>query len=244
MAVWARYKRYKAIAHLSRDSEELDTTNAGGPYSYVSDLWWPADQGLYIHLDADEYGGYQLRYENRYSPIRLSNRPAGYSDFVRWYGSYNAKVYAYDITEDKMSAWEYYATFDGNNTYSQSIYRTVKYTLIPVYTRGEYVDEVIGEEGIYPEGGYYAGDGYWYERDRLATQFYARMGGKWIETESYVRVNGIWRKAELGVLSGKSVFSIDDAGNAKVACDTEIGDNGDMNISHIVNVYQNADAEV
>lgn len=244
MAVWARYKRYKAIAHLSRDSEELDTTNAGGPYSYVSDLWWPADQGLYIHLDADEYGGYQLRYENRYSPIRLSNRPAGYSDFVRWYGSYNAKVYAYDITEDKMSAWEYYATFDGNNTYSQSIYRTGKYTLIPVYTRGEYVDEVIGEEGIYPDGGYYAGDGYWYERDRLATQFYARMGGKWIETESYVRVNGIWRKAELGVLSGKSVFSIDDAGNAKVACDTEIGDNGDMNISHIVNVYQNADAEV
>lgn len=244
MAVWARYKRYKAIAHLSRDSEELDTSTSGGPYSYVSDLWWPADQGLYIHLDADEYGGYQLRYENRYSPIRLSNRPAGYSDFVRWYGSYNAKVYAYDITEDKMSAWEYYATFDGNNTYSQSIYRTGKYTLIPVYTRGEYVDEVIGEEGIYPDGGYYAGDGYWYERDRLATQFYARMGGKWIETESYVRVNGIWRKAELGVLSGKSVFSIDDAGNAKVACDTEIGDNGDMNISHIVNVYQNADAEV
>lgn len=238
------FKRYKAIAHLSRDSEELDTSTSGGPYSYVTGLWWPADQGLYIHLDADEYGGYQLKYENRYSPIRLSNRPAGYSDFVRWYGSYNAKVYAYDITEDKMSAWEYYATFDGNNTYSQSIYRTGKYTLIPVYTRGEYVDEVIGEEGIYPDGGYYAGDGYWYERDRLATQFYARMGGKWIETESYVRVNGIWRKAELGVLSGKSVFSIDDAGNAKVACDTEIGDNGDMNISHIVNVYQNADAEV
>lgn len=238
------FKRYKAIAHLSRDSEELDTSTSGGPYSYVTGLWWPADQGLYIHLDADEYGGYQLKYENRYSPIRLSNRPAGYSDFVRWYGRYNAKVYTYDITEDKMSAWEYYATFDGNNTYSQSIYRTGKYTLIPVYTRGEYVDEVIGEEGIYPDGGYYAGDGYWYERDRLATQFYARMGGKWIETESYVRVNGIWRKAELGVLSGKSVFSIDDAGNAKVACDTEIGDNGDMNISHIVNVYQNADAEV
>lgn len=244
MAVWARYKRYKAIAHLSRDSEELDTSNSGGPYSYVSDIWWPADQGLYIHLDADEYGGYQLRYENRYSPIRLSNRPAGYSDFVRWYGSYNAKVYSYDITEDKMSAWEYYATFDGNNTYSQSIYRTGKYTLIPVYTRGEYVDEVIGEEGVYPDSGYYAGDGYWYERDRLATKFYARVNGRWIETESYVRVNGIWCKAELGVLSGKSVFSIDDAGNAKVACDTEVGDNGDMNISHIVNVYQNADAEV
>ena len=244
MAVWARYKRYKAIAHLSRDSEELDTTNAGGPYSYVSDLWWPADQGLYIHLDADEYGGYQLKYENRYSPIRLSNRPAGYSDFIRWYGSYNAKVYTYDITEDKMSAWEYYATFDGNNTYSQVIYRTGKYTLIPVYTRGEYVDEVIGEESVYPDSGYYAGDGYWYERDRLATQFYARVNGRWIETESYVRVNGIWRKAELGVLSGKSVFSIDDAGNAKAACDTEVGENGDMNISHIVNVYQNADAEV
>ena len=238
------FKRYAPIAHLSRDSEELDTSNSGGPYSYVSDLWWPADQGLYIHLDADEYGGYQLRYENRYSPVRLSNRPASYSDFIRWYGSYNAKVYTYDITEDKMSAWEYYATFDYNNYSGQVIYRTGKYTLIPVYTRGEYVDEIIGEEGVYPDSGYYAGDGYWYERDRLATQFYARMGGKWIETASYVRVNGIWRKAELGVLSGKSVFSIDDAGNAKVACDTEVGDNGDMNISHIVNVYQNADAEV
>ena len=238
------FKRYAPIAHLSRDSEELDTSNSGGPYSYVSDLWWPADQGLYIHLDADEYGGYQLRYENRYSPVRLSNRPASYSDFIRWYGSYNAKVYTYDITEDKMSAWEYYATFDYNNYSGQVIYRTGKYTLIPVYTRGEYVDEIIGEEGVYPDSGYYAGDGYWYERDRLATQFYARMGGKLIETASYVRVNGIWRKAELGVLSGKSVFSIDDAGNAKAACDTDVGDNGDMNISHIVNVYQNADAEV
>ena len=104
------FKRYAPIAHLSRDSEELDTTNAGGPYSYVSDLWWPADQGLYIHLDADEYGGYQLKYENRYSPIRLSNRPAGYSDFVRWYGRYNAKVYTYDITEDKMSALELFTS--------------------------------------------------------------------------------------------------------------------------------------
>ena len=47
------FKRYKAIAHLSRDSEELDTSNSGGPYSYVTGLWWPADQGLYIHLDAD-----------------------------------------------------------------------------------------------------------------------------------------------------------------------------------------------
>ena len=38
------FKRYKAIAHLSRDSEELDTSTSGGPYSYVTGLWWPADQ--------------------------------------------------------------------------------------------------------------------------------------------------------------------------------------------------------
>ena len=237
------FKRYKAIAHLSRDSEELDTSNSGGPYSYVSGLWWPADQGLYIHLDADEYGGYQLKYENRYSPIRLSNRPAGYSDFIRWYGSYNAKVYTYDITEDKMSAWEYYATFDGNNTYSQVIYRTGKYTLIPVYTPGEYVDEVIGEESVYPDSGYYAGDGYWYERSRLATQFYARVNGRWIETESYARVNGVWRKAELDVLSGKSILSVDEAGNATAAGGTEVS-GGDMTASFTVNVYHGGFAEV
>lgn len=238
------FKRYKAIAHLSRDSEELDTSNSGGPYSYVSDLWWPADQGLYIHLDADEYGGYQLRYENRYSPIRLSNRPAGYSDFIRWYGRYNAKVYTYDIAEDKMSAWEYYATFDGNNTYSQVIYRTGKYTLIPVYTRGEYVDEVIGEDGIYPDSGRYDGDGYWYERDRLATQFYARVNGRWIETESYVRVNGVWRKAELGVLKGKNLFSVDSEGNAKVTGSVTVGSDGSAASSFRVHVYSGGFAEV
>ena len=237
------FKRYAPIAHLSRDSEELDTSNSGGPYSYVSDLWWPADQGLYIPLDADEYGGYQLRYENRYSPVRLSNRPASYSDFIRWYGSYNAKVYTYDITEDKMSAWEYYATFDYNNYSGQVIYRTGKYTLIPVYTRGEYVDEVIGEDGIYPDSGRYDGDGYWYERDRLATQFYARVNGRWIETESYVRVNGIWRKAELGVLSGKSILSVDEAGNATAAGGTEVS-GGDMTASFTVNVYHGGFAEV
>ena len=237
------FKRYKAIAHLSRDSEELDTSNSGGPYSYVTGLWWPADQGLYIHLDADEYGGYQLKYENRYSPIRLSNRPAGYSDFVRWYGSYNAKVYTYDITEDKMSAWEYYATFGYNNYSGQVIYRTGKYTLIPVYTRGEYVDEVIGEDGIYPDSGYYAEDGYWYERSRLATQFYARVNGRWIETESYARVNGIWRKTELGVLSGKSILSVDEAGNATAAGGTEVS-GGDMTASFTVNVYHGGFAEV
>lgn len=243
MAVWARYKRYKAIAHLSRDSEELDTSNSGGPYSYVSGLWWPNDQGLYIHLDADEYGGYQLRYENRYSPIHLSNSPASYSNFISWYGSYNAKVYTYDITEDKMSAWEYYATFDYDNYSGQSIYRTGKYTLIPFYTRGEYVDEVIGEEGVYPDSGYYAGDGYWYERSRLATQFYARVNGRWIETESYARVNGIWRKAELGVLSGKSILSVDEAGNATAAGGTEVS-GGDMTASFTVNVYHGGFAEV
>ena len=142
-----------------------------------------------------------------------------------------------------MSAWEYYATFDGNNTYSQSIYRTGKYTLIPVYTRGEYVDEVIGEDGIYPDSGRYDGDGYWYERDRLATQFYARVNGRWIETESYVRVNGIWRKAELGVLSGKSILSVDEAGNATAAGGTEVS-GGDMTASFTVNVYHGGFAEV
>ena len=102
-------------------------------------------------------------------------------------------------------------TFDGNNTYSQVIYRTGKYTLNPTYTRGEYVDEVIGEDGIYPDSGRYDGDGYWYERDRLATQFYARVNGRWIETESYARVNGIWRKAGIVrcclKLGGKTVRS-------------------------------------
>ena len=236
------FKRYKAIAHLSRDSEELDTSNSGGPYSYVTGLWWPADQGLYIHLDADEYGGYQLKYENRYSPIRLSNRPAGYSDFVRWYGS-NARYIPTTSTRTRCRRGEYYATFDGNNFYSQSIYRTGKYTLIPVYTRGEYVDEVIGEDGIYPDSGRYDGDGYWYERDRLATQFYARVNGRWIETESYVRVNGIWRKAELGVLSGKSILSVDEAGNATAAGGTEVS-GGDMTASFTVNVYHGGFAEV
>ena len=105
------------------------------------------------------------------------------------------------------------------------------------------MDEVISEDGIYPDSGRYDGDGYWYERDRLATQFYARVNGRWIETESYVRVNGIWRKAELGVLSGKSILSVDEAGNATTAGGTEVS-GGDMTASFTVNVYHGGFAEV
>ena len=143
-----------------------------------------------------------------------------------------------------MSAWEYYASYDGNNTYTQVIYRTGKYTLIPFYTRGDYVDEVIGEEGVYPDSGYYAGDGYWYERSRLATQFYARVNGRWIETESYVRVNGIWRKAELGVLKGKNLFSVDSEGNAQVTGSVTVGSDGSAASSFVTHVYSGGFAEV
>ena len=236
------FKRFKAIAHFSRDSETFESI-PGGPYSYVEDLHWPAREGQYIELDADEYGGYQYKYiRDGWASMYTSNRPASYSDFINWYGSYDAKVYTYDITEDKQSAWEYYATFDYNNTSFQSIYRTGKYTLNPSYTRGEYVDEVIGEDGVYPDSGRYDGDGYWYERDRLATQFYARVGGKWIETESYVRVSGVWRKAELGVLSGKSIFSVDDAGNAQLTGNYSVSSEN-MHTFFSVNVYHGGFAE-
>ena len=106
------------------------------------------------------------------------------------------------------------------------------------------MDEVIGEDGIYPDNGRYDGDGYWYERDRLATQFYARVNGRWIETESYARVNGIWRKAELGVLKGKNLFSVDSEGNAKVTGSVTVGSDGSAASSFRVHVYSGGFAEV
>ena len=117
-----------------------------------------------------------------------------------------------------------------------------KYTITSSYVRGEYVDEIIADEDAHPNGGRDESDGYWYERDRLATQFYARVNGRWIETESYARVNGIWRKAELGVLKGKNLFSVDDAGNAQLTGNYSVSSEN-MHTFFKVNIYHGGFAE-
>ena len=72
-----------------------------------------------------------------------------------------------------------------------------KYTITPTYIAGEFVDELIAEDGTYPDDGYNESDGYYYVKDRMAIQFFVRMNGAWTETQPHVRANGAWREAEI-----------------------------------------------
>lgn len=65
-----------------------------------------------------------------------------------------------------------------------------QYVITPTHIAGDYVGEIIAEDGAYPDDGYNEGDGYYYVKDRLAIQFFLMQNGVWIETTSYAKING------------------------------------------------------
>lgn len=71
-----------------------------------------------------------------------------------------------------------------------------EHILTPVWGRGEYMGEVVAEDGAYPANGR-AADGFWYVKDRMAIEFYVRAGGIWRAAETSVRAGGAWRAADV-----------------------------------------------
>lgn len=71
------------------------------------------------------------------------------------------------------------------------------YTIEPYYIADAYIDEVLAEDGTYPDNGVDGTHTYYYVKDRRAIEFYARTGGAWKANTPYVRVNGVWRPADV-----------------------------------------------
>lgn len=69
-----------------------------------------------------------------------------------------------------------------------------KYTITPTYVAGELIEEIIAEDGTYPNDGYNPSDGYYYKKDRTAVQFFVRSGGTWVDAGSSVRISGAWKQ--------------------------------------------------
>ena len=55
-------------------------------------------------------------------------------------------------------------------------------------------------------------------------------------------MNGVWRKAELGVLKGENLFSVDDAGNAQLTGNYSVSSEN-MHTFFKVNIYHGGFAE-
>lgn len=72
-----------------------------------------------------------------------------------------------------------------------------KYTITPTYIAGEFVDELIAEDGTYPDDGYNASDGYYYVKGRMAIQFFAQVSGAWVETQPRARIGGAWTEVDV-----------------------------------------------
>lgn len=72
-----------------------------------------------------------------------------------------------------------------------------KYTITPTYVAGELVEEIIAEDGTYPNDGYNAADGYYYVKDRMAIQFFTRINGAWVDTHPSARIGGAWTELDI-----------------------------------------------
>ena len=67
-----------------------------------------------------------------------------------------------------------------------------KYTITPTYVVGDFIDELIAEDGTYPDNGRNESDGYWYIKGKMAIQFFVQMNGVWVESNAKCKVNGAW----------------------------------------------------
>ena len=233
------YKRYESKLRYSRSIDKT-TYTSGYTYwprgtTYLPSTNNPSLEWSMINstLGVDEDTGF-------YAVSRWVNKTLSYDDWLD-------VGYEYLVIESPTAAYSCQANrgYRVSHAWTDSLsarWPSNKYTITSSYVRGEYVDEIIADEDAHPNGGRDESDGYWYERDRLATQFYARVNGRWIETESYARVNGVWRKAELGVLKGKNLFSVDDAGNAQLTGNYSVSSEN-MHTFFKVNIYHGGFAE-
>lgn len=182
------YKRYAAKPQYSRSSQ---TSSYYSSYNYLPEgdvyrvtITNPAlessmiSQYLYVNTDTGYYTNASLMSSSQY--LESNNL----------YLLICSATEAWSIVGNGYSI----STAQGRSNGAKLIR---KYTITPTYIAGEFVDELIAEDGAYPNDGYNESDGYYYVKDRMAIQFFARAGGAWVETQPRARIGGAWAEVEI-----------------------------------------------
>lgn len=179
------YKRYAAKPQYSRSSQ---TSSYYSSYNYLPEgdvyrvtITNPAlessmiSQYLYVNTDTGYYTNASLMSSSQY--LESNNL----------YLLICSATEAWSIVGNGYSI----STAQGRSNGAKLIR---KYTITPTYIAGEFVDELIAEDGAYPNDGYNASDGYYYKKDRSTVQFFVRSGGTWVDTDSSARIGGVWKQ--------------------------------------------------
>lgn len=180
------YKRYSAKPQYSKDNQTR---------SYYSD---------YDRLPLGDV--YQCRITNPTLESSMTSESLLCDVDTGYYAASSAQL----ISEDEyLQLWMYLVicspteawTVNGNlysvsaaHNQSNGVKLLYKYTITPTYVAGELIEELIAEDGTYPNDGYNPSDGYYYKRDRTAVQFFVRSGGTWVDAGSSVRISGAWKQ--------------------------------------------------
>lgn len=182
------YKRYVAKPQYSQSTEKSYYYSSYDflPYGdvYKPDITNPSLESsmiyysLYCNVNTGYYSNQQLLSESYY----LSSG------------------HMYLLICSPTEAWSIigngYAIVSAHNL-SNGVKLLSKYVITPTYIAGEFVDEIIAEDGAYPNDGYNESDGYYYVKDRMAIQFFAQIGGAWVETQPRARIGGAWTEVEI-----------------------------------------------
>ncbi len=94
---------------------------------------------------------------------------------------------------------EYYSYIGSDGTYHEWFYYKDEYYRTRTVSKGEFVDEIIAEDGTYPDDGYLEGeDEYYYVKDRLAfPEMWVKVNGNWKQGEQgWVKINGVWKEID------------------------------------------------
>lgn len=184
------YKRYQSKPQYSRDDEQHQNILGWRPLPR-GDVYepWTTNPSLESAMVSETLG---CDPDTGYYAMQYKNELASF-DYL-----HSGTMYL--VISSPTEAWSVQGNgFDVSfaQTTSNGVYLMGRYTITPTYIKGELVDEVIAEDGTYPNDGRNEDDGYWYVKDRMAIQFFARMNGAWTETQPRVRANGAWCEAEI-----------------------------------------------
>lgn len=183
------YKRYSAKPQYSKDNQTR---------SYYSD---------YDRLPLGDV--YQCRITNPTLESSMTSESLLCNVDTGYYAESSAQL----ISEDEyLQLWMYLVicspteawTVNGNlysvsaaHNQSNGVKLLYKYTITPTYVAGELIEELIAEDGTYPNDGYNAADGYYYVKDRMAIQFFTRINGAWVDTHPSARIGGAWTELDI-----------------------------------------------
>ncbi len=179
------YRRYADKLQYSRANEQVSHLDkyAQLPYGQVYECQIDnpsqADQMIASSLGCNvDTGYYAYNYRQNVNQVSYI-----YSDTL--YLLICSATEAWSVEGNGYSPASAWSRNDGARLIAQ-------YTITPTHVPGDYIGEVIAEDGAYPDDGYNADDGYYYVKDRLAVQLFARVNGAWVETQTRARVGGVW----------------------------------------------------